>query len=344
MSTRPVAMVLRLSALGDVILTEPFIAALAATHDVVFITSPAYVELVRAMPGVVEAISLDRKEGLAGAVSLGRKLKGLSASFVFDLQHKTRTIALCRATGAPVTSLHRRTGWQMVKAAFGRDTVIDDQHQVARYLSLLPDPPAPRDPRLTLQGAWEEEARQLWKARGWRDDFRPLAIAPSATHPTKGWGPERWAELARRTAAEAMVLVAGPADLEQSHAYREAVGPSVDLLDGSALPLTTLAAVLARCSRVAGNDSGALHLARAVGTPTVTVFGPTSPVRWGPVTIGHAHKVVRLPMACSPCTNHGGARCPLGHHHCMTQLSVDEVERVVFADHSEEELCGTLDG
>ena len=66
-------------------------------------------------------------------------------------------------------------------------------------------------------------------------------------------------------------------------------------------------------------DSGPVHLAAALGIPALVLFGPTSAVRWAPPPPGRA---LSLGLACQPCSNHGGERCPLGHHDCLRRLEV----------------------
>jgi heptosyltransferase II len=92
--------------------------------------------------------------------------------------------------------------------------------------------------------------------------------------------------------------------------------------DLSALPVEGLAAALAQARLLVACDSGPVHLATAVGVPPLVLFGPTSTVRWGPPAPGRA---LSLGLACQPCSNHGGERCPLGHHRCMADLPVTTV-------------------
>jgi heptosyltransferase-2 len=88
--------------------------------------------------------------------------------------------------------------------------------------------------------------------------------------------------------------------------------------DLSALSIDALAAAIARLDRLVACDSGPVHLATAVGTPVLALFGPTAAARWGPPPPGRA---LTLGLACSPCSNHGGDRCPEGHHRCMEDLA-----------------------
>jgi ADP-heptose:LPS heptosyltransferase len=81
-----------------------------------------------------------------------------------------------------------------------------------------------------------------------------------------------------------------------------------------------LAALLQRMSLFIGNDSGPAHLAEAVGTPSVTLFGPTDPRRWAPLD-QRAHPIVREPVGCSPCAY---SDCPIDHR-CLRRITPDEV-------------------
>ena len=82
--------------------------------------------------------------------------------------------------------------------------------------------------------------------------------------------------------------------------------------------MDAMAAGLARVDLLVSGDSGPAHLATAVGTPVLALFGPTSPARWGPTPPGRA---LSLGLPCAPCSNHGSARCPLGHHRCLRDLA-----------------------
>jgi hypothetical protein len=88
------------------------------------------------------------------------------------------------------------------------------------------------------------------------------------------------------------------------------------------LPVDALAAALALCRLLVTCDSGPVHLASAVGTPALALFGPTSPVRWAPAPPGRA---LSLGLPCAPCSNHGGETCPMGHHRCLGDLGADTV-------------------
>jgi heptosyltransferase-2 len=326
---RPLAVIIRLSALGDVLLTASAIQALSRTHDVLFVTEPAYVDVVARLPGVTATRGLPRQDGWQGAGALGWALRALHPSITFDLQGKVRSQLLARFIGGPVRTLHRRTWGQTLGALFGNDTVINDEHQSLRYQRHVGmGAELTTGTTMSLDPAWIAEARRLAEAAGWGEGDLPVAIAPAATHVTKGWGPGRYAELVRQHVADGtpLLLVGGPRDTAAIRHFQEALGPWVKVLDSSAATLTTLAALLARCRLLIGNDSGPIHLAALLGIPTLAVFGPTAPVRWGALPGSEAqHRVVSLGLACAPCSNHGGPECPLGHHDCLKKLPIERV-------------------
>jgi heptosyltransferase-2 len=84
-----------------------------------------------------------------------------------------------------------------------------------------------------------------------------------------------------------------------------------------------LAAAIEACDVVVSNDSGPAHLAAALGRPLVVLFGPTAASRWAPR--GKAVRVLSENLSCSPCSNHGGDRCPIGTHACLEGIPVMRV-------------------
>jgi heptosyltransferase-2 len=150
-----------------------------------------------------------------------------------------------------------------------------------------------------------------------------VAIAPGARWATKRWPAERFAAVADALHADGhrVVLCGGPGDREAFEAFRAAARAPV-AADLSLLPVDALAAAIARVRLLVACDSGPVHLANAVGTPVLALFGPTSDRRWGPAAPGRA---LSLGLACAPCSNHGSDVCPEGHHRCMEDLAPEAV-------------------
>jgi heptosyltransferase II len=158
---------------------------------------------------------------------------------------------------------------------------------------------------------------------GARHSAMKIAIAAGASYGSaKCWLPSRFAEVASRwqsqadaevilfgTAAEASVSAAIAAEMRR---------PPIDLTGKTAI--ADLPALLSQCHLFLGNDSGAMHVAAAVGLPIVAVFGPTDPFGTAPVT--PRCSIVQQKPYCSPCFLR---RCPTDHR-CMTAVTADMVE------------------
>mgnify|MGYP001575776411 FL=1 len=152
-----------------------------------------------------------------------------------------------------------------------------------------------------------------------------VAIHPSASCPSKRWLPERFAEVADRLIEQTrsrVVLVAGPEDRSYAQAVEQAMRhPPVNF--AGQLSLGELAALFTRCRVLISNDSGPVHIAAAVGSPVVAIFGRNqqglSPQRWGP--LGDRHIILQKDVGCVTCL---AEHCDI-QFRCLTSLSVDEV-------------------
>jgi heptosyltransferase-2 len=168
-----------------------------------------------------------------------------------------------------------------------------------------------------------EHAGALRRAAGLEDGVPYAAVAPGASYgPAKQWGPERFAAVASALDARGVrsVLVGADSDREATDRFRRAPGAPAGLVDLTGrTSLGDLVGVLAGASLVLSNDSGVMHLAAALGRPTVAIFGSTSPV-W---TSAAAPWVENLYAAypCSPCFRR---TCPIGYG-CLHAITAEEV-------------------
>lgn len=313
--------VIRLSALGDVLLATPMLRELKRLSGarVELVTSPLLVPLL-------EGLSfLDAVTPNVPGLKLGRP------DLVIDLQHKARTILLSLRSGAGRRlALRRRTFGQLLRAAAGRDLPIAGPHQVERYFAPLRslgfaalDPgPLAIGLRSEVRAAAEAELAALGLTAVSRSGPL-LGLAPGAAHATKRWPAERFAEVAAAFPDHLPVLLGARSDGVQLDAVGKLLRPG---LDARELGLPALALLIERCALLVSNDSGPVHLAQAVGTKVVAAFGPTDPLRWAPR--GPHARTATLRLPCSPCTNHGGAICPIGTHACLRDLSSAQVVRL----------------
>ena len=207
-----------------------------------------------------------------------------------------------------------------------------NQHAIDRSLLLLKGIGVPAaDVRygVAISAQHESEALMLLRACGIQGEDRMVAINPMARWPTKLWDAESFAALADRLEGEGIrvVFTGGPSD-----------GPALDeisrlmtgrnrRLDGKT-SLNQLAALYRRAQVVVTTDSGPMHLAAAVGTPVVALFGPTAPWRTGPY--GPNHIVLRADLSCSPCFKKQCLTSVYEERACMKRLTVDQVAHAVM--------------
>lgn len=323
------SLVIQTSFLGDTVLTTPLLAELARRGPVDVVTTPASAGLLRSHPAVRSVVVYDKRRadsGVLGFVRVARRLRRFSYEAAYLAQGSVRSAALALAAG-----IRRRVGFATHagrRLYSERVEYREDLHHAARLLSLATPARelAGRDirPRL-FPGIPERYAvDRLLAFHEVVDDGPPLvALAPASVWATKRW--PHYADLARRLAGRARIVVLGsPDDAALASDVRDAGGDGAFSAAGF-LSLLGSAELIRRCSVLVTNDSAPQHLASAVNTPTVALFGPTVPqFGFGPlaetsVVMGHDG------LSCRPCDRHGPRRCPLRHWKCMRELDADAV-------------------
>jgi heptosyltransferase-2 len=215
-----------------------------------------------------------------------------------------------------------RTEWRRVllSAALPGDDYRRGRHQVENYRALagLVGKPAPEDePRVVVDGAWRAQAGAAWPASG----GPRVALQPGATFgPAKRWSPARFADVAARLLAGGadVAVLGGPGDRDPVAEVTRRAPPALRDLSG-ARSVGVLAALLESADLLVTNDTGPMHLAAAVGTRCLALFGSTSPAWTAPR--GPGHRVLRHAVACAPCFLR---RCPIGTP-CLEGIEAERV-------------------
>ena len=206
----------------------------------------------------------------------------------------------------------------------------DEYLDLVRVLDAL-DPPAAALP-LALTAADRAYAARLFDTLAWHRGSRPLFVNPAAAKVPRAWSAEKFRALVERLSGTGRPVIVHARPPFAARPGR-AGGHDTALVRDATLP--ELAALLERCALYVGNDSGPAHIAAAVGIPTVTIHGPSSPGRTAPRGAGEElHVAVSASFPCSPCRERFFDECPSppsadGRPPCLAAVTVDEVAAAV---------------
>ena len=290
--------------LGDVVLALPALRAAAA--DVLVRAHLAPLLQLAGLAGRI--IPFDGITAATRALRQGRYEKGvlLAPSFSSALIFALGGVAARRGTDTDGRRL-------LLTDAVPAKSFVG-VHRAKQYMALVGSPVAAGAvviPRLDIPRP--------------KHEGRVVGVFPGGNAPSRRWEPARFAELVRRLAKRGnrVVVFGGPAERELT--ARVAGDVAVDL--GGQTDLAQLAAGIASCDLLVTNDTGPLHLAGAVGTPTVSLWGAGDPAVTGP--LGASYRMLRHPeLDCVPCTKND---CPLAvdRYRCLTLITVDDVEAAI---------------
>lgn len=300
-------LVTRLRYLGDVILTTPVLGVLRECFPAArlyYLVEPQYAPVLRGHPdvdGIIEA-----RRSPAGMLAAIRSLRKLRLTAAIDLLYNPRSALILRCSGIPVRiggSRRRRHYTHVFSVARGARSAIDHHLQALEPLGCRCDRgvlPRVHLEHRELEAGIEALARLTGKPRR-----RVVAMHAGGTWPAKRWPAAsfaRLAQMARRSAGAVVILVTGPGEERITSSIAAQAGAAVHVFPP--MPLREVAAMLAACDAVVANDGGIMHLAVALGRPTVAIFGPTEPGIWFPYAGKGPFAVVTRGEECAPCHLH----------------------------------------
>lgn len=324
--------------IGDVVLTTPLAQAAKERLGarVTVVVRPSTAELLRGHPAVDQILVFDKngtERGVGGLLALGRRLRAEQFDAAL-IPHRSLRSALI----AWLARIPQRVGFKTNAGSW----LLTDRvtyravHEVERNLDLLQ--PWNADTAGYSPGLYPNEQDHasivtFLRNAGVAPDQPLIGLAPGSVWATKRWLPERFAEVADRLATEtgACVILFGAA--EDTPLCTEIVRQAgKTVVAAGTLSLLESAALARQCGFLISNDTGMAHIAAAMGTQVIGLFGPTVP-GFGFTPYGTGHSIVERPLACRPCGRHGGVQCPIGTHACMREITVEQV--LDAANHAE---------
>lgn len=215
----------------------------------------------------------------------------------------------------------------LLTASCEDDTSVHEVHRYLRVLRLLNINGSPDFLEFWHTDADREMIQDLLRAEGVSLTDRLIAFNLGTTWRTKQWDIANFVEvieqIARWTPDTSVVLTGSSAEMELAAALPTSL-PAINLVGKTSI--LQLGALLERCEICLTCDSGPMHIAAAVGTPTIALFGPTDPVRHKPYGAGHT--VIEKPVVCRPCYRRTCHRQDAPHL-CMTEIDTTEVVKAL---------------
>ena len=318
---------------GDVVLVTPLAMAVSRYFhevEVHFLVNPDASVLLKNNPSINRIWIYDKRGEERGIRSFFQWIQNLKQEH-FDvalIPHRSiRSALMIYFAGIP-----RRIGFDRSTGSSLFTDVVkysQDLHEVERNLSLLHvlgwngDIPCPK-----LYPGHEEKniVDRFFKMSNLSDGLPVLAVSPGSVWPTKRWPPKRFAEVIRHYYENLnipSILIGGQKDQTLADEIVDICQGKVHNTVGQ-FSLLASAELIRRCRAIVCNDSAPLHLAVAVGTPAVAIFGPTTP-QFGFYPWGEGHFIIQKELTCRPCSIHGGKQCPEKHFRCMIGISTVEV-------------------
>lgn len=321
-------LIIKLRYIGDVLLATPTVRALKAARPDVRITmmvNRGTEDVLSGNPDLDEIMVLDK--GSLGAQS--RLIAGLrhrQFDTVIDLTDGDRSAFLSLISGAPVrigfNDEQRWRGHYYTKIV---PSVPGTRHRIDRDLEALKPlgiQAGSKDPQLWLTPEEEKSADELLDQLGVQRSQRMMILQPSARYWFKAWPPDRYAELADRLTSQCgcQVLIGGSdQDVDLAQQIRQTAKSNPVIMAGCTT-IKQFSAIAKKSALFVGSDSGAMHMASAVGTPVVALFGPSNPREWGPR--GGPVEVIYKEIDCRKCFH---PTCIRGEENCMRLIAVEEV-------------------
>ena len=327
-------LVVRTDRVGDVVLTTPAIAALRSAFPaarISILVAPETRDIVDGNPNLNEVLIDDRKgahKGAPGFFALVSSLRQKKFDLAVIFHTKKRTNLLCSFAGIPA-----RLGYKNDKFGFLLTLPIEDtraqgsKHEAEYCLDVLKAigvSPLPLKLDMPVKPEWEAKTADVLKKSGILESDTLVAVHPGASCISKRWAPERFAAVIDSlvSASVKVVLIGGAETLKIAEEIRYSVkNPILDLTGKTTIG--ELAALLKHCHLLISNDSGPVHVAVAVGTPVVSIFGRNqkglSPARWKP--LGAKDIVLHEEVGCVICLAHN---CDIDFK-CLKAVTIPQV-------------------
>lgn len=323
--------------IGDAVMTTPAVRAIRHNFPAAWISmlaKPWVTPVFAHSPHVDDIIVYDtngRHAGIGGTIRLARELRREDFDAAILLQNAIEAALIAFMAGIP-----RRIGFDtdarrlLLTQAVRCTPAIKSIHQTGYYLKLLEGVglvAGKQTLELEIGRQDKVQAEKHLLENNVKAESILIGLNPSAIFgPAKQWFPDRFAAVGDRLHQDlgaAILIFGGPSDRELGETISGMMAaPAIDLSGRTSLGQAM--ALIDRCDAFVTNDSGLMHVAAALNTPLVAIFGSTNFTTTSPYS--DTSRIVRVPIVCSPCMQ---PVCPLGHMNCMNWVTVEMVVNAV---------------
>jgi heptosyltransferase-2 len=330
-------LIVRTDRIGDVLLSTPVIKTVREIYPSAYIAmmvSPYAKDIVENNPYLDDVVIYDkdyRHKGWLSSVKFALRLRKKRFDLAIVLHPTNRVHLITFFAGIPKrVGYDRKFGFLLTDKIkhtkqFGEKHESEYSLDLLRYLGIEPKDKSSFMPIRPESEEWVEE---LCARESIKDSDRLLAVHPGASCPSKIWPAERFARVADKLVDKygfKVLIIAGPKDLKiAERVIKNIQHPAINLAGMTSV--SQLASLLRRCQLFISNDSGPVHIASAVGTPVISIFGRNqkglSPKRWGP--IGKRDRILHKEVGCIECLAHNCKK----EFACLKAITVDEVVKV----------------
>lgn len=324
-------LIIRLSSIGDIILTTPLVRAVRDKYpnaQIDFLVKHQFKSLMEHNPHLSNLITFDKSKD--DIKLLKKSVKQSSYDWIIDIHKNFRSHFLTRNVGAGlVTRYNKQIFKRQLLVWFGINRFGKAKPVIERYFEALTSKDIIYDGKGTevfVSKRDSEEIEVLLKSIDDKNNGGMIAVCPGASFSNKRWLPAEFAKVAdqlSRNQQATIVLLGGPEDVELCDQIKSRMEVVAYNYAGK-LSLLGSAAMLSKSDLAITNDSGLMHLAQSQGTSVVAVFGPTTK-ELGYFPIPKKSKVLQVDIDCRPCTHNGLDKCPKGHFNCMNKITSDMV-------------------
>ncbi|GAB6099424.1 glycosyltransferase family 9 protein [Halanaerocella petrolearia] len=316
--------------LGDLLFATPFFRNLRKNFPqarIDLVANANFAEIIEDNPHLDQVYAYDKGWGLQESWNFAQQISSNNYDLGLNIHGNWRTALLLKLID-PDYSIGYGTkgrGIFLDKALIP----VEEGHMVENYLALLPE----IDLEVFDQAGQElgvnsqalERMKEFLAGAGITAEDRVIGLNTGASWATKRWPQENWVNLADKLQHQGakVVFFGGPGDIDRVEEIIDKMEEEPIIAAGKT-SLKELAALASLCDLFISGDTGPVHVAASVDTPTVAIFGPSDETKYHPY--GDNNQLITNEIDCRPCGEH---ECPLEHHRCMADITAEEVFQVL---------------